>query len=85
MVLVLIPITAAIILVNQMSNVNSTKQRKFRYVFEELQLITIWLVKACLLVLYWRILYAHPTPHMLYVVADIRKVQWEPMPGNGIY
>ncbi|CAO2655413.1 Nn.00g104770.m01.CDS01 [Neocucurbitaria sp. VM-36] len=55
MVLVLLPFTVTIVLANQISNEQIAKQRKFRYVLEELQIITIWLVKACLLVLYWRI------------------------------
>jgi hypothetical protein len=56
MVLVLLPYTASIALANQVGDEVSPSQRKFRYVLEDMQLITIWLVKACLLVLYWRIL-----------------------------
>jgi hypothetical protein len=59
MVFVLVPFTAAVVLANQISNGQSQRERKFRYVLEEFQIVTIWLVKACLLVLYWRILYAH--------------------------
>ncbi|KAH7377827.1 hypothetical protein BKA66DRAFT_151269 [Pyrenochaeta sp. MPI-SDFR-AT-0127] len=55
MVFALIPFTAAVVLANQISDGQSQKERKFRYVLEELQIVTIWLVKACLLVLYWRI------------------------------
>jgi hypothetical protein len=56
MVLVLIPYTASVVLANQVGDGTSPTQRKFRYVLEEMQMATIWLVKACLLVLYWRIL-----------------------------
>ncbi|KAF1847206.1 uncharacterized protein K460DRAFT_55127 [Cucurbitaria berberidis CBS 394.84] len=62
MALVLIPFTATIVLVNHVSNGQSTKQRKFRYVLEEIQLITLWLVRACLLVLYWRIFPVEKSP-----------------------
>jgi hypothetical protein len=56
MMVVLLPYTASIVLANQVGTSHSAEERKFRYVLEEMQIITIWLVKACLLVLYWRIL-----------------------------
>jgi len=56
MVFVLVPFTAAIVLANQSSGNQSARDYKTRYVLEELQIVTNWLVKACLLVLYWRIL-----------------------------
>jgi hypothetical protein len=59
MVLVLLPYTASIVVANQVGDATSTTERKLRYVLEEMQIITIWLVKACLLVLYWRILYVN--------------------------
>lgn len=61
MVSVLVPFTAVIVLANQIAATTTTTEnkRKFRYVLEELQLITTWLVKACLLVLYYRILYVN--------------------------
>ncbi|KAF2025195.1 hypothetical protein EK21DRAFT_43965, partial [Setomelanomma holmii] len=54
-ILVLMPYTASIVLANQIDSGQSANERKFRYMLEEMQIITIWLVKACLLVLYWRI------------------------------
>ena len=57
MIVVLVPFTASIVLANQITDFQSVRERKFRYVLEEMQLITVWLVKACLLALYWRILY----------------------------
>jgi hypothetical protein len=56
MLCILLPYTASITFANQLRDANSLTERKFRYVLEEMQIITIWLVKACLLVLYWRIL-----------------------------
>jgi hypothetical protein len=56
MVLVLIPYTASIISTNQVGTEHSTVERKYRYVLEETQVITTWLVKTCLVILYWRIL-----------------------------
>lgn len=56
MLAILVPHTASTVLANQVGNAQTTMERKFRYVLEEMQIITIWLVKACLLVLYWRIL-----------------------------
>ncbi|KAH7083582.1 hypothetical protein FB567DRAFT_87807 [Paraphoma chrysanthemicola] len=53
--LILLPYTTSIVLANQIGSGKSATERKFRYVLEEMQIITIWLVKACLLVLYWRI------------------------------
>ncbi|KAL6709172.1 hypothetical protein ACN47E_001988 [Coniothyrium glycines] len=55
MVFILIPYTASIAIANQISSEDSTQNRKFRYVLEELQLVVSWLVKTCLLILYWRI------------------------------
>lgn len=55
MVFILVPFTAAIVLANQTSGNQSVEGRKNRYVLEEMQIVTTWLVKACLLVLYWRI------------------------------
>ncbi len=59
MICVLVPFTASIVLANQVPNFQSPRERKLRYVLEEMQIITVWLVKACLLALYWRILYVH--------------------------
>jgi hypothetical protein len=56
MLCILLPYTASIAFANQVGDAESLTERKFRYVLEEMQIITIWLVKACLLVLYWRIL-----------------------------
>ncbi|KAF9700535.1 hypothetical protein EKO04_001836 [Ascochyta lentis] len=55
MVSLLLPFTAFIVLTNLVSNEPTQQQRTYRYVLEELQLVITWLVKACLLVLYWRI------------------------------
>lgn len=63
MVLVLLPYTASIVIANRISNERTVQDRKFRYALEELQIITMWLVKACLLVLYWRIF---PTESQLW-------------------
>jgi len=59
MLCVVVPYTSSIILANQVGSAQSPTQRKLRYVLEETQILTMWLVKACLLVLYWRILYVH--------------------------
>jgi hypothetical protein len=56
MVSVLLPYTTAAIFTYQVQKEQSETERKYRYVLEEMQIITIWLVRACLLVLYWRIL-----------------------------
>lgn len=58
MVLLLLPFTASTILTVSVGagDLNSERQRINRYVLEELQIILVWSVKACLLVLYWRIL-----------------------------
>lgn len=56
MVLVLVPFTASIVVANRVKYGQSRSERKYRYALEEMQIITMWLVKACLLVLYWRIL-----------------------------
>ncbi|KAI8931868.1 hypothetical protein NX059_010773 [Plenodomus lindquistii] len=56
MTLLLGPFTAAIVLANQISGDQSVDDRKLRFQLEVLQIVIIWLVKACLLVLYWRIL-----------------------------
>jgi hypothetical protein len=65
MVSVLLPYTASIVLANLVGDRQSAAERRFRYVLEEMQIVTTWLVKACLLVLYWRILYA-PHQSLLY-------------------
>ena len=56
MVLLLLPLTASTVLTVSLGDSQSEKQSTYRYVLEELQIVMIWLVKACLLVLYWRIL-----------------------------
>lgn len=56
MVFLLVPFTAAIVIMAPAADVKSDNHRVYRYVLEELQIIITWLVKACLLVLYWRIL-----------------------------
>lgn len=57
MVFLLLPITAAIVLMVPAADPKTNHQRTYRYVLEELQIVIAWLVKACLLILYWRILY----------------------------
>lgn len=57
MVFLLLPFTAAIVLMVPAASSKTHHQRTYRYVLEELQIIITWLVKACLLILYWRILY----------------------------
>jgi hypothetical protein len=56
MVLLLLPLTASTVLTVSLGDSKSEKQSTYRYVLEELQIAMVWLVKACLLVLYWRIL-----------------------------
>lgn len=60
MVFVLLPLTISITLINLVPDSATPKQRIYRYLIEELQIVIMWLVKTCLLVLYWRILYVHP-------------------------
>jgi hypothetical protein len=60
MVFLLLPFTAAIALMGPAADPKATNQRVYRYVLEELQIIIAWLVKACLLILYWRILCVGP-------------------------
>lgn len=71
MVFLLLPLTAAIVLMVPATETNSVNQQVYRYVLEELRLIIIWLVKACLLILYWRILYVSHLVNAL-LVADAR-------------
>jgi hypothetical protein len=56
MVVVLLPYTASIFSTNQIRTEQSATERRYRYVLEETQIVSTWLVKACLLILYWRIL-----------------------------
>jgi hypothetical protein len=56
MVAVLAPFTVAIVLANKVSDAEVPDEGRMRYAIEQLQLVVTWLVKACLLVLYWRIL-----------------------------
>jgi hypothetical protein len=56
MVLVLLPYTASIVSTNRVGSERSTRGRIYRFVLEETQIVTLWLIKACLLILYWRIL-----------------------------
>lgn len=56
MVLLLLPLTASTVLTVSLGDSEPDKQSTYRYVLEELQIVMVWLVKACLLVLYWRIL-----------------------------
>jgi hypothetical protein len=56
MVAVLVPFTAVIAMTNSVSDTNTLNATKRRFAIEQLQLFVTWLVKACLLVLYWRIL-----------------------------
>jgi hypothetical protein len=65
MVSVLLPYTASIVLANLVGDKQSAAERRFRFVLEEMQIVTIWLVKVCLLVLYLRILYV-PYQSLLY-------------------
>lgn len=60
MVFLLLPFTAAIVLLVPATDAKSANHGVYRYVLEELQIIITWLVKACLLILYWRILYVRP-------------------------
>ncbi|KAF1355874.1 hypothetical protein EJ07DRAFT_131174 [Lizonia empirigonia] len=55
MVALLAPFTASIVLSNFVAKAETQQQHIHRYVLEELQIVINWLVKACLLVLYWRI------------------------------
>ncbi|KAF2627447.1 hypothetical protein BU25DRAFT_469237 [Macroventuria anomochaeta] len=55
MVFLLLPLTASTILAVPAANFGTEKQRRYRYVLEELQIVIAWLVKVCLLILYWRI------------------------------
>lgn len=71
MVFLLLPFTAAIVLTVPAADAESVNHRVYRYVLEELQIIITWLVKACLLILYWRILYVGPLLTAL-LVADAR-------------
>lgn len=57
MVFLLLPFTAAIVLMDLAADPKTTNNRVYRYVLEELHIIITWLVKSCLLILYWRILY----------------------------
>jgi hypothetical protein len=72
MLFVVIPYTASIVLANQVGDAQSPTKRKFRYVLEEMHIVTIWVVKACLLVLYWRILYVvlHSFSHAQSLIAN---------------
>lgn len=54
MVLLLLPLTAFTVFT--VSTGGSEQPSVYRYILEELQIIISWLVKICLLVLYWRIL-----------------------------
>lgn len=56
MVALLAPFTASIVLANFIAKAETQQQHIHRYVLEELQIVINWLVKTCLLVLYWRIL-----------------------------
>lgn len=57
MVALLAPFTASIVLANFIAKAETQQQQHIhRYILEELQIVINWLVKACLLVLYWRIL-----------------------------
>lgn len=56
MVFLMLPITASVILTVAIGDAYSSKHRTYRFILEELQIVITWLVKACLLVLYWRIL-----------------------------
>ena len=71
MISAVIPFTAAIALANQATNIQFSGKRKYRYVLEEMQIVTIWLVKACLLALYWRILC------VLLTVQDSASLTWQ--------
>jgi hypothetical protein len=63
MVVVLTPFTALIVLTNLVARSTTVEAVIYRFVLENMQIITVWLVKACLLVLYWRILSAFsPNP-----------------------
>lgn len=57
MIFVLVPFSGAIVLTNLVSHGQPKSQLTYRLVLEELHVVTTWLIKACLLVLYWRILY----------------------------
>lgn len=53
MVLLMLPLTASTTFVVIIDNMSREQGRTPRYVLEELQVVITWLVKACLLVLYW--------------------------------
>ncbi|KAH6642221.1 hypothetical protein C7974DRAFT_97482 [Boeremia exigua] len=55
MIFLLLPLTASVILTVSVSEAQLEKQRTYRFVLEVLHITMTWLVKVCLLVLYWRI------------------------------
>ncbi|KAF3053824.1 hypothetical protein E8E11_010173 [Didymella keratinophila] len=68
MVFLLLPFTAAIVLMVPAAETKFVNHGVYRYVLEELQIIITWLVKACLLILYWRIFsVTFSTPRRRYV------------------
>lgn len=72
MISVLIPFTALIVLANQSCDSTTTHERKSRFAMENVQIITVWLVKACLLILYWRILYDLPAICLLKKLRNLQ-------------
>ena len=56
MAFLLLPFTSSMVLTTRVANSESTRQLTYRYVHEELQIVVTWLVRACILVLHWRIL-----------------------------
>ena len=56
MVFLLLPFTASMVLALPVATSEPIRQLTYRYVHEELQMVITWLVKACILVLHWRIL-----------------------------
>lgn len=56
MVFVTLPLTAFTILTTFFDNADPARRITNRFVLEELHIAITWLIKACLLVLYWRIL-----------------------------
>ncbi|KAJ4990142.1 hypothetical protein SVAN01_04423 [Stagonosporopsis vannaccii] len=55
MVFLMLPVTVFVVLTVAIGKASSPKQSTYLYILEELQIVIVWLVKACLLVLYWRI------------------------------
>jgi hypothetical protein len=56
MIFLLLPFTASMVFTIPIATSEAPRQLGYRYVHEELQMVITWLVKACILILHWRIL-----------------------------